>query len=240
MHETLYVIFLVAVSTASSQALSLSYKLGSKRTVDAISSPPLMSTFSALFIALVYAVMAFCFDGGISFPDKTSIAFSLALGICYAVAAYFYLIALACGPYTITAILLNLSSFMPILYSRIFLGEEISLWQIFGLAVIIISCVVLTIARSRGTQDKHMNAKWMLFALFMFIANGFLSFFIRANTMLAPETPRNSFFALAYIFAALLCFIFFIDSPTVNAEIGSSIVYFSASRTFNCSHSYHF
>ncbi|MBQ9985149.1 MAG: EamA family transporter [Oscillospiraceae bacterium] len=219
MHETLYIIFLVVLSTCSGQALNLSYKLGSKRTVDAISSPPLMSSFAALFIALVYAVMAFCFDGGIAFPNRLSIIFSLALGTCYAVAAYFYLVALACGPYTITAILLNLSSFMPILYSRIFLGETISLWQIIGLAVIISSCIVLTISRSRGTQDRHMNAKWMLFALFMFIANGLLSFFIRANTRLAPETPRNSFFVLAYVFAAAIAFIFFICSGGVKKRI---------------------
>ncbi len=219
MHDTLYIIFLVVLSTCAGQALNLSYKLGSKRTVDAISSPPLMCTFAALFIALVYAVMAFAFDGGIFFHDKVSILFSLGLGICYAVAAYFYLVALACGPYTITAILLNLSSFMPILYSHIFLGEAITVWQIVGLVVIISSCVLLTVARSRGTQNAKMNVRWMVFALFMFIANGLLSFFIRANTKLAPMTPRNSFFALAYVFASLICLIFFLCSGGVKKKI---------------------
>ena len=221
MHTTLYIIFLVAVSTCSGQALNLSYKLGSKRTVDAISSPPLMCTFAALFIALVYSVMAFLFDGGFAFHESISILFSVGLGICYAVAAYFYLVALACGPYTITAILLSLSSFMPILYSNLFLGEDISLWQSIGLAVIIVSCVILTIARSRGTQNKKMNVRWMVFAFFMFLANGFLSFLIRANTKLAPLTPRNSFFALAYVFAAIVCFVFFLCSGGVRKKISA-------------------
>ncbi len=221
MHDTLYIIFLVIISTCSGQALNLSYKLGSKRTVDAISSPPLMCTFAALFIALVYAFMAFVFDGGIFFGDRISIFFSIGLGVCYAVAAYFYLIALACGPYTITAILLNLSSFMPILYSRIFLGEPITLWQIIALTVIISSCVILTVTRSRGSQDKKMNIRWMLFALFMFIANGLLSFFIRANTKLAPATPRNSFFTLAYVFASVICFVFFLCSGGVRKKISA-------------------
>lgn len=220
MQDTLYIIFLVIISTCSGQALNLSYKLGSKRTVDTISSPPLMCTFAALFIALVYAVMAFIFDGGIFFSDnKLSIFFSAGLGICYGVAAYFYLVALACGPYTITAILLNLSSFMPILYSRLFLGESITMWQIVGLIVIIGSCVILTISRSRGTQNAKMNMRWMLFAFLMFTANGFLSFFIRANTKLCPETPRNSFFTLAYIIAAVLCFIFFLCSGGIRKRI---------------------
>ena len=219
MQDTLYIIFLVIISTCSGQALNLSYKLGSKRTVDAISSPPLMCTFAALFIALVYAFMAFVFDGGIFFNDRISIVFSVGLGICYAVAAYFYLVALACGPYTITAILLNLSSFMPILYSRLFLGESITMWQIVGLIVIIGSCVILTISRSRGTQNAKMNMRWMLFAFLMFTANGFLSFFIRANTKLCPETPRNSFFTLAYIIAAVLCFIFFLCSGGIKKRI---------------------
>lgn len=219
MHDALYVIFLVAVSVFAAQAINLSYKLGSTRTADPISSPPLMCTFAALFIALIYCVTAFAFDGGISFPNRMSIFYALGLGTAYSFAAFFYLVALSCGPYTISAILLNMSSFMPILYSRLFLGEEVSLSQLAGLAVIIAACIVLTISRSRGTQNAKANMRWTVYVLLMFFANSLISFSIRVNTRLAPETPSSSLFFLAYIFAAVLCFIFFLCSGGIKKKI---------------------
>jgi len=219
MHNTLYIVFLIFLSLLASQGINLSYKFGSTRTTDPISSPPLMCTFASIFIAIIYAVMAFVFDGGISFPNKMSIVYALSLGIAYAFAAYFYLVALSCGPYTISAILLNLSSFMPILYSRFFLGENISAPQAAGLAIIITSCVILTISRSRGTQEAKINVRWMLYAVLMFVANSLISFTIRVNTKLAPETTKNSLFFLAYIFAAIFCLIFFFCSGGVKKRI---------------------
>lgn len=219
MHDALYIIFLIAVSVIAAQAINLSYKLGSTRTVDPVSSPPLMCTFAALFIATIYAVTAFIFDGGISFPNRMSIFYAFALGTAYSFAAFFYLVALSCGPYTISAILLNMSSFMPILYSRLFLGEEISPAQLIGLAVIIVSCVILTISRSRGTQNAKANMRWTVYVALMFLANSLISFSIRVNTKLAPETPSSSLFFLAYIIAAVLCFIFFLCSGGVKKKI---------------------
>ena len=213
------VIILIAVSIIASQGVNLSYKFGSMRMKDSLSSPPLMCTFTSLFISLVYGVMALVSDGGIFFPDKLSIVLSLMLGICYAIAAYFYLLALACGPYTITAILLNLSSFLPILYSSLFLGEDASVFQLIGLAIIIASCVVLTISRSHGTQNSKANIRWGLFALFMFISNSLISFSIRVNTVLTT-TPKSSFFFLAYLISAALCFIFYLISGGVKKKIG--------------------
>ena len=207
----MYVVFLILVSAFAAQGINLSYKLGSLRTTDPLSSPPLMCTFTSLFIALIYAAMALVFEGGIFFPDKISILYSLWLGISYAFAAYFYLVALSCGPYTISAILLNLSSFMPILYSKLFLGEDVSAYQLIGLIIIICSCVVLTITRSQRTESSKANLRWMLYALLMFVSNSLISFSIRVNTLLT-STPKNSFFFLAYVFSAILCFAFFLIS----------------------------
>ena len=215
----MFVIILVAVSIIASQGVNLSYKFGSMRMKDSLSSPPLMCTFTSLFIALVYGIIALSFDGGIRFPDTLSIWLSVSLGVCYAIAAYFYLLALSCGPYTITAILLNLSSFLPILYSSIFLGEYVSVFQLIGLAVIIVSCVLLTITRSQGSQNSMANMRWMIFALFMFISNSLISFSIRANTMLTA-TPKSSFFFIAYLISAALCFTFYLISGGVKKKIG--------------------
>ena len=214
----MFVIILLAISIVASQGVNLSYKLGSMRMKDSLSSPPLMCTFTSLFIALIYGTIGFVSDGGIFFPDTLSILLSVCLGVCYAIAAYFYLLALSCGPYTITAILLNLSSFLPILYGKLFLGEDVSLFQLVGLAIIIFSCVILTITRSQGTQNTKANIRWMIFALFMFISNSLISFSIRVNTTLT-STPKSSFFLLAYLISAVLCFAFYLISGGVKKKI---------------------
>lgn len=218
MNDTLYIIFLITVSVLAAQAINLSYKLGSVKMQGTFSSPPLMCTAASLFIGAIYLVMALAFDGGISFPNRMSIFYALGLGLSYSFAASLYLIALACGPYTITSILLNMSSFMPILYSRLFLGEKISLFQLIGLTVIISACVVLTISRSRGAHNAKASLRWMVYVLLMFFSNSFISFSIRVNTRLAPETPTNSFFFLAYVFAAVICFILFLFSGGIKKK----------------------
>ncbi len=215
----MYVVFLIMLSVLASQGIGLSYKKGAERTVDPISSPPLMCTFAALFISTIFAVMAFVVDGGIAFPNKMSFVYAAATGTAYAFAAFFYLVALSCGPYTISLILLNMSSFMPILYSWAFLGESISATQITGLTIVIISCVLLTIVRNRGTQTSKVNTRWAICAVFMFISNSLISFFIRVNTKLAPETSSNSFFIAAYIIAAVICLMFFLISGGAKKRI---------------------
>ncbi len=215
----MYVVFLITLSVLASQGIGLSYKKGAERTVDPISSPPLMCTFAAVFIAIMFTIMAFTVDGGIAFPNKLSLVFAAVTGMAYAFAAFFYLIALSCGPYTISLILLNMSSFMPILYSRLFLGESISPMQIIGLSIVIISCVLLTIARNRGKQATKVNTRWAICAVFMFIANSLMTFCIRAHTKLIPETASNSFFVAAYITAAFFCLIFFLSTGGLKKRI---------------------
>ncbi|MBQ8003765.1 MAG: EamA family transporter [Oscillospiraceae bacterium] len=224
----MYIAFLLLLSVTASQILSLSYKKGAERTVDPVSSPPLMCTFASVFIACVFAVAAYITDGGVAFPNRMSLVYALGVGVAYAFASFFYLVALATGPYTISAILLNLSSFMPILYSRIFLGEETTPAQLAGLSIVIVSCALLTVTRSRGKQDAKINGKWMVCAFLMFVSNSMISFFIRVNTTLAPETSSNSLFAAAYVFASVICFSFFLATNGIKKKISPKPLIFPA------------
>ncbi|MBQ4544660.1 MAG: DMT family transporter [Oscillospiraceae bacterium] len=219
MQDTLYIVFLIAISVLASQGINLAYKFGSTRTSDPVSSPPLLCTFCSFFIACIYIIMAFVFDGGISFPDRMSILYAMMLAISYSVAAIFYLLALSCGPYTISAILLNMSSFLPILYSRLFLGETISFFQLCALVIMMFSCVTLTLSRNQGVKSSKANTRWVIYIILMFFANSLISFSLRVNTRLAPETSLNSFLALAYTVAAIICFVFFLCSGGVKKKI---------------------
>lgn len=215
----MYIPFLVLLSVSAASGLSLSYKLGAKRTVDPVSSPPLMCCMAATLVCLVYSLLAFILDGGIAFPQKVSIWYSVMAGAAYTTAALGYLLALSCGPYSVTLIVLNISSFMPILYSHLILDEPVSNWQLAGLAILVGACVTLTVLRSRGNKGGKFNLKWMLYALLTFVANGMINFAIRLNTTLTPDTSRNSLFAVAYALAAVLCLIFFLVSGGIRKRI---------------------
>ena len=206
----MYIPFLILLSVTAASGLSLSYKFGTQRATDKVSSPPLMCTVAALFVCIMYTLLAFLLDGGIAFPRKESLLYAVMAGVAYSTAAVGYLLALECGPYSVTVIVLNISSFMPILYSHLFLQEDISPWQLAGLAVMIGACGMLTVVRSRGAKSNKISLRWVLFALLVFAANGFINFAIRLNTTLTPETSRNSLFAAAYALATVLCFLFYI------------------------------
>ena len=215
----MYIPLLILLSVTAGSGLSLSYKLGAKRTVDPVSSPPLMCGMASVLVCVVYSALAFFMDGGIAFPQKQSLWYALMAGCAYTTAALGYLLALSCGPYSVTLIILNISSFMPILYSHLILDEPVSVWQLVGLAVLLGACVTLTVLRSRGNKGGKFNIRWMLFALMTFVANGFINFAIRLNTRLTPDTSRNSLFAVAYALAAVLCFVFFFLSGGVRKKL---------------------
>lgn len=215
----MYIPLLILLSVSAASGLSLSYKFGARRTVDPVSSPPLMCGMASVLVCLVYTLLAFVLDGGIAFPQKVSIWYAVLAGVAYTTAALGYLLALSCGPYSVTLIVLNISSFMPILYSHLILDEPISGWQLAGLAILVGACVTLTVLRSRGSKGGKFNLKWMLYALLTFIANGFINFAIRLNTTLTPDTSRNSLFAVAYALAAVLCFSFFFVSGGIRKGI---------------------
>lgn len=205
----MYVAFLIFLAVSASVGINLSYKKGAENSSDPLSSPPLMCTFASILIAFIFAVMGLIQDGGISFPNRASFLYAAGCGTAYAFAAFFYLAALASGPYTLSVIVLNVSSFMPILYSAVFLGEDVSLFRVLSLVLMLTSCILLTLIRSRGASGGPITLRWVIFALLTFLSNGFISFFIRVNVVLAPETSSNSFFVFAYLLSAVICFIFF-------------------------------
>lgn len=206
----MFIPLLILLSVSAASTLSLSYKFGAQRTVDPVSSPPLMCSIASVLVCCVYTAMAFIFDGGIAFPQKISLLYSAIAGIAYSTAAVGFLLAMSCGPYSVTVIVLNISSFMPILYSHLLLDEPISMGQLIGLGVMICACVTLSIVRNRGAKSGKINLRWVIFALLTFAANGFINFAIRLNTTQTPDTSRNSLFAVAYALAAVLCFVFFL------------------------------
>ncbi len=210
---------LVILAILASTGINLSYKLGAERTVDPISSPPLMCSMASLFIAIIYFIVSYITGDGIAFPNKMSYLYAVIVGISYAGAAFLYLLALASGPYTLSLIVLNTSSFMPILYSHFILKETASAFQLIGLVIMIASCVLLTIVRNRGVKNSKISLRWCLYALGTFIFNGFISFTIRMNTKLAPETDSSSLYFLAYIISMVICFMFFVFTGGIKKKI---------------------
>ena len=139
-----------------------------------------------------------------------SYLYSAGCGIAYALEAFFYLEALACGPYTLSVVITNVSSFMPILYAGIFLGERVTPVQVLSILLILTAYVMLTVIRSKDvSSDRRITLKWVIFAILSFSANGFISFFVRVNVVLTPETSINSFYAFAYVCSALISLITF-------------------------------
>ncbi len=213
------VAILVILAILASTGIHLSYKLGSERTVDPISSPPLMCSMASLFIALLYFIVSYITGDGIAFPNKMSYVYAVIVGISYAGAAFCYLLALSSGPYTLSLIVINVSAFMPILYSRFILNEPVSAFQLIGLAIMIVACVLLTIVRNRGVKNAKINFRWCLFALGTFVFNSFISFAVRVNTKLAPETDSSSLYFLAYIISMVFCFLFFVFTGGIRKKI---------------------
>ncbi|MEA4831099.1 MAG: hypothetical protein VB118_00605 [Oscillospiraceae bacterium] len=193
----------------SSVLTGLFYKFGSMRQGKNPSSPALLCTIYMSFSSLYFLVAIIISNNGFS-SSLSTVLCALGGGACLAIAAYLYLVSLTCGPYTISVVLLNLSSFAVIFYAILFLNETMTALQGFALVLMIACVCVLTISRSKTGVSKKANIRWIIFITLTFITNSFINLFVRMQVIYNQNTQKNEMMFLYFMFAAITSFLIFV------------------------------
>ena len=156
----------------------------------------LCSAVLSLFVVLVFILM----DGfrGIS-------RFTFLLGLLFAavsfVNTYTATRALVLGPLAYTCVIASASSIIPVLYGRIFLGEKITVYQVIGMVLMLIS--VFLSVETEG-EKKKASLRWLAYALVNFLMNGTIGVLQKIHRASAHAGESNEYLFIMFFFMALI------------------------------------
>ncbi len=133
---------------------------------------------------------------------------AMLFGIFFACAVLFIAECYACGPMSLTSIIVNSSVIIPILYSCISLKESTTATQITGCILLAIT-FLFSAFNAESKENSKINFKWLIFVLIAFISNGLTAVIQKNYKISAPDSDGNIFMAIAYFTAGIILLISF-------------------------------
>lgn len=133
--------------------------------------------------------------------DGLTILICAMSGIASAVMVVSWLLSVRTGAYMMVEVFLLLGVIVPIVLCRIFFGEHIGLWQIIGIAVLLVAVFIMC---TYNTSLKgKMSIASILLLLLCGISNGLADFSQKWFVRTYPEGSVAAFNFYTYVFAAV-------------------------------------
>lgn len=98
-----------------------------------------------------------------------TLPYSIFFAVSFMLGTYGIMLAVTCGPLSLSSLIASFGLALPTLYGLLFLGETLDTAGIIGLVVLCASMVMVNV--QKGTGEK-LNLKWLLLALCAFLGNG--------------------------------------------------------------------
>ena len=155
----------------------------------------LVSLFSMLFFVLTDR-------GGFYFPLGI-FPYGLIAGVMFCMASFLTYVALGCGSFTVSMLILSYSNVFSIVYGLVFLKEKASAFMYIGLALIMIS-LFLTRGEYKEGENKKVSVKWLICILLSFVGSGMFGVLMRMQQIAFANTCTNEFMIITLGFSALV------------------------------------
>ncbi len=157
----------------------------------------LFSGFTALFAMLLFLVIN---RGAFRFSMEF-LPYSIGFAVAYAAAFICNVLALSCGPMSLTLLLQSYSLLLPTFYGVLFLNEGVGITFWLGVALLAL-CLFLTYF-DRSGMGERITFKWLILALLAFLGNGMCSTVQKMQTVALGGEYQNEFMILALAVIAL-------------------------------------
>ena len=168
-------------------------------------APAFMALWTcALGAVLVFVAMA---AGGFA-PSTTTLVIAVLGGLSFATAGVLLIRVMATGPFIWTVLTVNLSSFLPVLFSLAFLGETITLPQTGGVFLILSVLFVMNVGLKR--DNRPFTTRWFVLAIVNMLANGAILITQKTQTHFTGGEETLEFLALMFLFTSLFSFAYYL------------------------------
>lgn len=158
-----------------------------------------------LFQSLYCLISTICFwgMGRFALPTLQTFLYGLVFGILFCTASAMSAKAMSIGSMALSSVIMNMGLLIPILYSVIFLHEELTLLHLVGF---ILFCVSVTFSAFNGKESKKANLLWLVVVFIGLISNGLTATIQKIYIMTSQEVQDSVFLGVAYATASF-CFI---------------------------------
>ncbi len=124
-------------------------------------------------------------------------------GILYCSASIFTYIALQCGSFAITMLVLSYSLVFSILYGIIFLEESGSFFTYIGFAAMALSIFLVRKKGDPNEPKKGFSLKWLIAMIISVLGSGLFSVVQRMQQIKFEKTMDSEFMIITYAFTAI-------------------------------------
>ena len=163
--------------------------------------------FNGILFVAIAIVMALVFP--FTVPTLPMLLWALSVSIFTFTFQTTYAMAMACGPVSLTVLIVTFNQFIPITASVILYNEKIYLTQLVGIVFLILS-MFLNLKTDKSSKQA-VSPKWLLLTAAAMIATGIASTIqkIYGKSNVGVEGADTTFLCLIYLFAAVFAFCLF-------------------------------
>ncbi len=161
----------------------------------------LFTAFTSLFAMLTFVAIN---GKGFDFSAKF-LPYSIGFAISYGTSFICNILALSCGPMSLTLLMQSYSLLLPTFYGVLFLNEGVGVTFWIGVALLAL-CLFLTYFDKKSI-GKKITVKWVIFATLAFLGNGMCSVVQKMQTVALGNIYQNEFMIIALALIAVGFFV---------------------------------
>ncbi len=162
-------------------------KYNSKHNVGGFIFTALVSLFSMLFFLITD-------KGGFNAPASLW-GYAIIAGVLYCTASFLTYVALQCGSFALSNLILSYVLIFNIVYGLVFLKEEVSVLTYVGMALIMVS---LYLTRAKADKEaKKTTGKWLICIFLSFVGCGIFGVISRMQQIKYDNACTNEFMIIS-------------------------------------------
>lgn len=142
------------------------------------------------------------------------ILYAVASGLCVAPFQIFYALALEKGPFSATCMIVNLSMLIPIIFSLVFYGEELTILKVLG----VILCFIAMFLNTKTDNTKKVSGIWIVYVILAFLSTGMVGVVQKAFAKSQYGSNLEQFVFFGYATAFLFTFVLILINKKKGAE----------------------
>ena len=177
---------------------NLSFKEFSRRFPNTLAETARMSR-----IALPLGALCLLPAGGAALLSPVGFGLSAAFSVCYVLTNALYLASLACGPFSLSAMLSSMGLVVTVVMNLLLWHESLTALRVAGVACMLVVIVMTGLGRREG----KLSLRWFLLSLGAMVTNGLCGVTQKAYQMLesAPNSSAFNFWSFLFAGAIYLC-----------------------------------
>ena len=171
----------------------------------------IFTAFISLFSMLFFLITD---TGGFTLLNKIWI-YAIIAGILYASASILTFIALGCGSFALSMLVLSYSLILPTVYGIAVLNETLNFFSYIGFTLIALSIYLVRHKNADNGENKKINLKWIICIGLSFFGNGLFSVISRMQQIVFKDAVTNEFMVISLAISFICLFtVGIIKSPS--------------------------